>query len=96
MQLAAARGELGLALRRRRRELGKVGELRREFALGLRRVGRLDAVAQLILGEAARGEVLADVLDGALALLIGDAQVLVAGIGHARQFSAHVRARLTA
>ena len=39
---------------------------------------------------------LADVLDGALALLIGDAQILVAGVGHVRQCSAQVRARLTA
>lgn len=70
LEVTPARDELGALLRARGGELREVGQKLAKLLLGLRLIDGLDPVAQLILGQASAGEVLADLLRSAFALLV--------------------------
>jgi hypothetical protein len=70
-----ALGELRSLLRGGGRKAGKVAELRLEVSGGLRLIGGLHPLAQLLLGQPARAEVLAELLHRAIALLVRDPKV---------------------
>jgi hypothetical protein len=73
--MAAALSQLGLELLGGGGKRGEVPEQGPELVLGAGLVGRLDALVQLILGDPPGGEVLAQLLGGAIPVLIRDTEV---------------------